>query len=124
MHLEKGIATRDDIDTTLKLGMAHPMGPLQLADLCVPHVLDVAYRTHVYPALALILALQFSKRSMRVPVIANTARQFCLNEWSMQAGTGRRTGRASMNTQHDDTNVQCMRVLNNDEYKDCGDSQN
>jgi len=32
MHLEKGIATREDIDTTLKLGMAHPMGPLQLAD--------------------------------------------------------------------------------------------
>lgn len=32
MHLEKGVATRDDIDTTLKLGMAHPMGPLQLAD--------------------------------------------------------------------------------------------
>ncbi|KAJ8076772.1 hypothetical protein PM082_001195 [Marasmius tenuissimus] len=32
MHLEKGIATRDDIDTTLKLGMNHPMGPLQLAD--------------------------------------------------------------------------------------------
>ena len=35
MHLEKGIATREDIDTTLKLGMNHPMGPLQLADLCV-----------------------------------------------------------------------------------------
>lgn len=32
MCLEKGIATRDDIDKTLKLGMAHPMGPLQLAD--------------------------------------------------------------------------------------------
>ncbi|KAL0570715.1 hypothetical protein V5O48_011249 [Marasmius crinis-equi] len=32
MHLEKGIATRDDIDTTLRLGMNHPMGPLQLAD--------------------------------------------------------------------------------------------
>ncbi|KAJ7496671.1 hypothetical protein FB451DRAFT_1335140 [Mycena latifolia] len=32
MCLEKGTATRDDIDTTLKLGMAHPMGPLQLAD--------------------------------------------------------------------------------------------
>ncbi|KAH8827924.1 3-hydroxyacyl-CoA dehydrogenase [Flagelloscypha sp. PMI_526] len=28
--LEKGTASRDDIDTTLKLGMAHPMGPLQL----------------------------------------------------------------------------------------------
>jgi len=32
MCLEKGIATREDIDTTLKLGMNHPMGPLQLAD--------------------------------------------------------------------------------------------
>ncbi|KZT61159.1 hypothetical protein CALCODRAFT_528582 [Calocera cornea HHB12733] len=32
MCLEKGIATRDDIDKTLRLGMAHPMGPLQLAD--------------------------------------------------------------------------------------------
>ncbi|KAF5366030.1 hypothetical protein D9758_006733 [Tetrapyrgos nigripes] len=30
MCLEKGTATRDDIDTTLKLGMNHPMGPLQL----------------------------------------------------------------------------------------------
>ncbi|TFY61353.1 hypothetical protein EVJ58_g4560 [Rhodofomes roseus] len=33
MCLEKGTATRDDIDKTLKLGMNHPMGPLQLADL-------------------------------------------------------------------------------------------
>jgi len=32
MHLEKGIATRDDIDKTLRLGMNHPMGPLTLAD--------------------------------------------------------------------------------------------
>lgn len=32
MCLEKGVATRDDIDTTLKLGMNHPMGPLTLAD--------------------------------------------------------------------------------------------
>ncbi|KAG9221346.1 hypothetical protein CCMSSC00406_0009986 [Pleurotus cornucopiae] len=32
MCLEKGIATKEDIDTTLKLGMNHPMGPLQLAD--------------------------------------------------------------------------------------------
>ncbi|KAH9927828.1 3-hydroxyacyl-CoA dehydrogenase [Fomitopsis serialis] len=30
MCLEKGTATRDDIDKTLKLGMNHPMGPLQL----------------------------------------------------------------------------------------------
>lgn len=32
MCLEKGVATREDIDTTLKLGMNHPMGPLTLAD--------------------------------------------------------------------------------------------
>ncbi|KDQ20104.1 hypothetical protein BOTBODRAFT_27519 [Botryobasidium botryosum FD-172 SS1] len=32
MCLEKGIASRDDIDKTLKLGMNHPMGPLTLAD--------------------------------------------------------------------------------------------
>ncbi|KAF8552960.1 hypothetical protein OG21DRAFT_1485799 [Imleria badia] len=32
MCLEKGIATRDDIDKTFRLGMGHPMGPLQLAD--------------------------------------------------------------------------------------------
>lgn len=30
--LMEGVASRDDIDTVMKLGMAHPMGPLQLAD--------------------------------------------------------------------------------------------
>ena len=30
--LEQGVSTRDDIDTIMKLGMSHPMGPLQLAD--------------------------------------------------------------------------------------------
>ena len=29
----QGTATREDIDTTLKLGMNHPMGPLQLGKL-------------------------------------------------------------------------------------------
>ncbi|KAI0077193.1 hypothetical protein K474DRAFT_1596520 [Panus rudis PR-1116 ss-1] len=33
MCLEKGVATRDDIDKTLKLGMNHPMGPLQLGSI-------------------------------------------------------------------------------------------
>ncbi|KAF9519414.1 hypothetical protein BS47DRAFT_1312603 [Hydnum rufescens UP504] len=32
MCLEKGIATKEDIDKTLRLGMGHPMGPLTLAD--------------------------------------------------------------------------------------------
>ncbi len=30
--LQEGIANRDDIDTVMKLGMNHPMGPLTLAD--------------------------------------------------------------------------------------------
>lgn len=31
--LEAGAATKEDIDTTIKLGLNHPMGPLTLADL-------------------------------------------------------------------------------------------
>ncbi len=31
--LMEGVATRDGIDTVMKLGMAHPMGPLALGDL-------------------------------------------------------------------------------------------
>ena len=31
--LEAGVATREDIDTGVKLGLNHPMGPLTLADL-------------------------------------------------------------------------------------------
>ena len=30
--LMEGVATREDIDTIMKLGMNHPMGPLTLAD--------------------------------------------------------------------------------------------
>lgn len=46
--LYEGIADRDAIDTVMKLGMNHPMGPLELADLvgldvCV-HILDVLYQ--------------------------------------------------------------------------------
>jgi 3-hydroxybutyryl-CoA dehydrogenase len=31
--LMEGVATREAIDEVMKLGMAHPMGPLTLADL-------------------------------------------------------------------------------------------
>ena len=30
--MQEGVANVEDIDTIMKLGMAHPMGPLQLAD--------------------------------------------------------------------------------------------
>ncbi len=31
--LDEGFATREDIDTAIHLGLAHPMGPLTLMDL-------------------------------------------------------------------------------------------
>ena len=46
--LYEGVAGVEEIDTVMKLGMAHPMGPLQLADfigLDVCHsILNVLYR--------------------------------------------------------------------------------
>ena len=46
--LMEGVADRDAIDTVMKLGMNHPMGPLQLADfigldVCL-HILEVLHR--------------------------------------------------------------------------------
>jgi 3-hydroxybutyryl-CoA dehydrogenase len=46
--LMEGVAGRDAIDTVMKLGMNHPMGPLQLADfigldVCL-HILEVLHR--------------------------------------------------------------------------------
>ena len=46
--LMEGVATREDIDTVMKLGMNHPMGPLTLADLigldvCLA-VMEVLYK--------------------------------------------------------------------------------
>jgi 3-hydroxybutyryl-CoA dehydrogenase len=38
--LHEGVASVSSIDTVMKLGMAHPMGPLQLADFIG---LDVVY---------------------------------------------------------------------------------
>ncbi|KAJ7935311.1 hypothetical protein B0H13DRAFT_2650014 [Mycena leptocephala] len=43
----QGTATRDDIDTTLKLGMNHPMGPLQLADFTHANLPSSSPQTHL-----------------------------------------------------------------------------
>ncbi|RJQ06644.1 MAG: 3-hydroxybutyryl-CoA dehydrogenase [Bacillota bacterium] len=46
--LQEGLATPEDIDTVMRLGMNHPMGPLALADLIgldtVLYIADVLYR--------------------------------------------------------------------------------
>ena len=53
--LFEGVAGVDEIDTVMKLGMAHPMGPLQLADFigldvcyAILKVLQDGYRTSKY----------------------------------------------------------------------------
>lgn len=46
--LQEGLGTREDIDTGAKLGLNHPMGPLELADLIgldtVLYIADVLHR--------------------------------------------------------------------------------
>jgi 3-hydroxybutyryl-CoA dehydrogenase len=50
---EQGVASKEDIDTVMKLGMNHPMGPLELGDFVgldiVLDVLDVLYREYEDP---------------------------------------------------------------------------
>ena len=45
--LESGLVTKEDIDTGVKLGLGHPMGPLALADLIgidtILHIADAIY---------------------------------------------------------------------------------
>lgn len=48
--LQEGVSTKEDIDTIMKLGMAHPMGPIALADyigldvcLAIMEVLDKGF---------------------------------------------------------------------------------
>ncbi|HZP90022.1 MAG TPA: 3-hydroxyacyl-CoA dehydrogenase family protein, partial [Actinomycetota bacterium] len=54
--LEEGFATREDIDTAVHLGLAHPMGPLQLLDLIgldtAMHVANVLYEEFKEPSYA------------------------------------------------------------------------
>ena len=48
LALEQGISTKEDIDKTMKLGMNHPMGPLELADFIgldvTRDIMEVLYR--------------------------------------------------------------------------------
>jgi 3-hydroxybutyryl-CoA dehydrogenase len=61
---ERGFATREDIDTAIQLGLAHPMGPLKLADLIgldtvfhIGEVLRAAFGDARYQAPALLKKL-------------------------------------------------------------------
>jgi 3-hydroxybutyryl-CoA dehydrogenase len=61
---ERGFATKEDIDTAIHLGLAHPMGPLRLADLIgldtvvsIGEVLHRAFGEERYEAPALLRSL-------------------------------------------------------------------
>jgi 3-hydroxybutyryl-CoA dehydrogenase len=71
--LYEGVATAEAIDGVMKLGMNHPMGPLQLADFIG---LDVASR--------------FCACWKKDSAIRNTGRARCSSKWSMPAGSGRK----------------------------------
>ena len=60
--LHEGVAGVEEIDTVMKLGMAHPMGPLQLADfigldvvLAIAHVLYDGFKQDKYAACPLLV---------------------------------------------------------------------
>lgn len=67
--LYEGVASREDIDTVMKLGMNHPMGPLQLADfigldicLDILHVLYDGFKDPKYrPCPLLVKTVQAGK---------------------------------------------------------------
>src|SRR5579884_3144945 len=54
--LENGIATREDIDTAIHLGLAHPMGPLTLLDFVgldtTLYIADIMYEEYKDPKFA------------------------------------------------------------------------
>ena len=59
--LDEGVSTKEDIDTIMKLGMAHPMGPIALADyigldvcLAIMDVLDRGFGGEKYKASKLL----------------------------------------------------------------------
>ena len=62
--LEEGIATKEDIDKTFKLGMNHPMGPLELADFIgldvCKDIMDVLYVEYGDPRFKPPIALRNS----------------------------------------------------------------
>ena len=67
--LHQGVATKESIDTIMKLGMAHPMGPLQLADfigldvcLSIFEVLYEGFKEEKYAPCPLLVSMVADKK--------------------------------------------------------------
>ena len=73
LSLESGVAGVESIDTIMKLGMAHPMGPLQLADLIgldvclsILRVLETGFNNPKYaPAKLLVKLVEAGKLGVK-----------------------------------------------------------
>ncbi|MEY4892915.1 MAG: hypothetical protein RIQ34_1527, partial [Bacteroidota bacterium] len=73
LSLESGVAGVESIDTIMKLGMAHPMGPLQLADLIgldvclsILRVLETGFNNPKYaPAKLLVKLVESGKLGVK-----------------------------------------------------------
>jgi 3-hydroxybutyryl-CoA dehydrogenase len=74
--LEQGLGTPEDIDTGAKLGLNHPMGPLELADL-------IGLDTVLF--IAEVLQRDFADSKYRAPTLL---RNYVAAGW-----LGRKTGR-------------------------------
>ncbi len=73
---DEGLATREDIDTAISLGLGHPMGPLQLADL-------IGIDTCVF--IAEVLAREFDDPRYEAPPV--------LRRMVAEGHLGRKSGR-------------------------------
>lgn len=120
----QGTATREDIDTTLKLGMNHPMGPLRLGKvvyyrkenskinnfvriqrICAFLMISLKFGStvaNVLIASVLTPVWLFNKHYTRELAIRNTVQAFFSNEWLMLSGMERKTGKDSTNTTTDE----------------------
>lgn len=74
--LQEGLATAEDIDTGIRLGLNHPMGPLALADL-------IGLDTYLY--IADVMHREFGDDKYRAPTLL---RNYVAAGW-----LGRKTGR-------------------------------
>ncbi len=87
--LYENLATAEDVDTVMKLGMAHPMGPLALADLigldtCLS-ILQVLYDGFKDPSIVRVRC--GAKRSMPDSSAARAAAVFSTTEGNSLSGT-------------------------------------
>jgi 3-hydroxybutyryl-CoA dehydrogenase len=103
--LETGVATKEDIDTTLKLGMRHPMGPLELSDFIGNDTVHAIAETLAretgdskYRPSVLVSPFQEGACMRQLADHSSPFPEHSCQEWWTPAGTVERAARVSMIT--------------------------